>query len=191
MNDMRLIRVALAFVMAGMLTACSPDYDWRRVQPADGGFAAMLPARPASMSQQVALDGIAIEMTLHGARVDDTSYTVGVLRLPDETPATRDRVLAALRQSMVANIAGTESASDSVQVRTEEGSGPQIGRLEGLQIKARGMMRKQPAVLTARFVARGDRIWQAMVLTPEAASQKREHDDSVAQFLDGFVLIVR
>lgn len=187
----RLIRRALALCLAGMLTACSPDYDWRRVQPADGGFAAMLPARPASMSQQVALDGLPIDMSLHGARIDETSYTVGVLRLPDETPATRERVMAALRQSMVANIAGTESAPASVNVRTEDGSGQRVGQETALQIQARGQMRKQPAVLTARFVARGDRLWQAMVLAPESASRKSGHEESVAQFFEGFVLIVR
>ena len=188
---MMVFRIALAVCAAALLAACSPDYDWRRVQPAEGGFAAMLPARPASMTRQVALEGLAIEMSLHGARIDETSYTVGVLRLPDNTPATRDQVLAALRQSMVANIGGTESASSSVQVRVEDGSGQRRGTAPALQVQARGTMRKQPAVLSARFVAQEERIWQVMVLAPESAARRAGYEDSLTQFLDGFVLIAR
>lgn len=188
---MMVFRFALAVCAATLLVACSPEYDWRRVQPADGGFAAMLPARPASMTRQVALEGLAVEMSLHGARIDETSYTVGVLRLPDNTPATRDKVLAALRQSMVANIAGTESASSAVPVRVDDGAGQRRGEASALQVQARGTMRKQPAVLSARLVAQEDRIWQVMVLAPESAARRAGHEESVALFLDGFVLIAR
>lgn len=188
---MRVFRFALAVCAAALLAACSPDYDWRRVQPVDGGFAAMLPARPASMTRQVALEGLAIEMSLHGARIDETSYTVGVLRLPDPTPAIRERVLGALRQSMVANIAGTETASSSVQVRVEDSAGQRRGHAPALQVQARGAMRKQPAVLSARFIAQDDRVWQVLVLAPESAAKRAGHDESVQQFLDGFVLIAR
>jgi len=174
-----------------LLAACSPEYDWRRVQPAEGGFAAMLPAKPASMTRQVALEGLAIEMSLHGARIDETSYTVGVLRLPDDSPGTRERVLAALRTSMVANIAGTEAAARQVQVRIEDGAGQRAGHTTALQVQVRGQMRNQPAVMDARLVAQGNRLWQAMVLAPESASKRAGHEESVAQFLDGFVLLVR
>lgn len=190
------MRLFLMTGLALLLVACSPEYDWRRVQPADAGFAVMLPAKPASMTRQVALEGLAIEMSLHGARIDDASYTVGVLSLPDDTPATRERVLAALRQSMVANIAGTEVATTEVRVPLEYGAGPRTGATPvqstpGLQIRVRGQMRNLPAVMDARLVVRGNRIWQAMVLAPESAARRPGHDDSVVQFLDGFVLIAR
>lgn len=151
----------------------------------------MLPAKPSQMSQRVDLDGLPIEMTLHGARVGEVAYTVGVLRLPDDTPATRERVLAALRQSMVSNIRGTVSNTTQVSVRIDDAQGQRSGSQPAQQIEVSGRMRDAPAAMTARFLGRGDHVWQVMVLAPQPAQQRAGHAESVALFLDGFVLINR
>ncbi|RPH64206.1 MAG: hypothetical protein EHM83_08635, partial [Burkholderiales bacterium] len=98
------------------LSACSPDYNWREIrQPADG-YLVMLPARPASMSRPINLDGLAVTMAMTGARVDDQTFTVGAVRLPDSEPATREKAGAAMRAAMVRNIAGRETAAADVRV---------------------------------------------------------------------------
>ncbi len=176
---------------AGLLAGCSPEYDWRRVQPADAGFAMMLPAKPDQMSRRIQLDGLAIDMTLHGARVNEVAYTVGVLQLPDDNPATRERVLAALRQSMMANIGGTEQRAVPVMVRVEDPSGQRGIPVPAQEVEIHGRMRDQPAVMSARFLAQGRQAWQVMVLAPSAAQARAAHAESVTQFLDGFVLIAR
>lgn len=175
----------------GLLAGCSPEYDWRRVQPAEGGFAVMLPAKPAQMSRSVSLDGLAIEMTLNGARVNEVAYTVGVLKLPDDDTATRERVLAALRLSMAANIGGSEQRAVPVKVQVEDAAGQRRAPMPALEVEVHGRMRDQPAVMTARFLAQGRQAWQIMVLAPAAAQARPGHAESVAQFLDGFVLIAQ
>ena len=184
-------RAVVLILSLAVLAACSPEYDWRRVQPAEGGFATMLPAKPAQMSRSVSLDGLAIEMTLHGARVHEVAYTVGVLKLPDDDAATRERVLAALRHSMAANIGGSEQGAVPVMVQVEDAAGQRRAPMPALEVEVHGRMRDQAAVMTARFLAQGRQAWQIMVLAPAAAQARPGHAESVTQFLDGFVLIAQ
>jgi len=181
---MRRRRAPLAAAACALaLSACSPDYNWREIRPADGGYHVMLPARPASMSRPIDLDGLPVTMTMNGARVDEQSFTVGAVVLPDDAPATRQKAAAAMRAAMVRNIGGRESAQADVQVPVLDGAGRTTATQPGVRIDAAGRHGERPAHMSAQFVVRGKRAWQAVVIGP---SPDPEH---ARQFLDSFRIV--
>lgn len=161
-----IMRTAVALAGAASLVACSPEHDWREVRAEDGGYRVMLPARPAQMTRAIELDGLRVDMTMHGAQARGVAYTVATAKLPDDTEATRERALAVMRVAMVRNIGGTERGSRPVAVALVDAGGTPAGTAPGVEIEAAGRMRDGDAVLLARFVGRGTRVWQAVVLGP-------------------------
>jgi hypothetical protein len=137
------------------------------------------------MTRAINLDGLALEMTMHGAQAREVAYTVGTVVLPDASAATRERVLAAMRIAMVRNIGGAERASRPVEVARVDPSGQRIGVVAATEVEADGRMRDRDATLIARFVAVDGRAWQAVVL---GAAPEREQ---AALFLESLKLVRR
>jgi len=171
-------RAAAALTAALLLAACSPEHDWREVRAEDAGYRVMLPARPAQLTRPINLEGLKVDMAMQGAQARGVAYTVGSVRLPDESEATRERALASMLTAMVRNIGGTERASRPVTVTVVDAGGQAVGTVVGVEVEAVGRMRDAETVLLARFVGSGARVWQAVVLGP---SPDREQ---AAVFLD-------
>lgn len=163
--------------------ACTPTWNWREVRPSGGGYAVLLPGKPASASRPIDLDGLPVTMTMTGARVGETMFTVGAVQLPDGAPATREKATAAMRTAMVRNIGGRESAHAGLALAVLDAGGREVARQPGVRIDAEGRVGDRPMHLAAQFVARGDRAWQAVVMGREADP---EH---ARQFLDSFRIV--
>jgi hypothetical protein len=174
--------LAAAFALS-LLGACSPAYDWREIRVGEDGYVAMMPDKPARMTRPINLDGMMVSMTMQGARVDELSYTVGEVALPDETLETRERAVAAMRTAMVRNINGTESSAEALAVPVVDRAGRRVGTAPGWRIEAAGRAYDKPVVMLALFAARGDHAWQAVVLGPEPDREQ------ASQFFEGFKLV--
>ena len=174
---------ACALACTLLLSACAPDYNWREIRPSGEGYAVMLPGKPASMSRPINLDGLAVTMAMSGARVDDRSFTVGMVVLPDAEPATRERARAAMRAAMVRNIAGRETQVAEMAVPVHDLAGRTSAMQPAVRVEASGRIADRPAHLSALFVARGHRAWQAVVIGP---APDAEH---APVFLDSFRLL--
>lgn len=161
----RLACAGLAWLALG-LAACSPAYDWREWRPEGAGWAVLLPGRPATATREILLGDVRVAMTMHGARVGETSFTVASAALPDAQPATRERALAAMRQALVRNIGGQETAAVPVALPVVDASGQRIGQAAGLAVEASGRVGDAPALLLARLAARDARVVQALVVGP-------------------------
>jgi len=177
-------RAALAATACAFaLAACTPDYNWREIrQPADG-YQVMLPAKPASMSRSINLDGLAVTMTMTGARVGDQTFTVGAAALPAGDAATRDKAATAMRAAMVRNIGGRETALAEVRVPVVDVAGRPGASQPAARIGAEGRVGDRPMHMSAQFVARGSRAWQVVFIGPA--------DDAghAQQFLDSFRIV--
>jgi hypothetical protein len=176
---------AVAIAAAAMLAACSPEHDWREIRAEDARFMVMLPARPATLTRPIDLDGQRFDMTMQGAQAREVAYTVGTVTLPDGSDASRQRALAAMRLAMVRNIGGTERAARPVEVVLVDPGGQPAGRAPGIEIEAVGRMRDREAVLIARFVGTGAQVWQAVVLGPQPDRE------NAALFLESLKLVSR
>jgi hypothetical protein len=184
-RPLRAARFVAALAIVAGLAACSPEHDWREIRAEDADFVVMMPARPASLTRPIDLDGQRLDMAMRGAQAREVTYTVGTVRLPDASDASRERALAAMRLAMVRNIGGTERASRAVEVSVVDPSGRVLGRVGGVEVEAVGRMRDREATLIARFVGDGPHAWQAVVLGP---TPDREH---AALFLESLKLVRR
>ena len=142
----------------------------------------LLPARPATMSREIDLEGRRVQMTMTGARVDQAMFTVGAIQLaaPDAgLDDERVRALAAMQVAMLRNIGAEPRSGDSVRVGRVDGAGASRGAVEGLLIQASGRVAGNAVVMQAIFVGERDRLWQAVAITPPAqAEQARTMLDS-------------
>jgi len=136
---------------AAVLAACSPKFDWREVRGTSAPFVVLLPAKPATHTRSVNLDGISVDMTMTAADAGGVTFAVGTAELPDAAQA--QHALTAMKTALVRNIGGT--------VRKE--TAPAAGTLE---VEAAGT---DSRLLLARFIARDKRIYQVIAVGKESA----------------------
>ncbi len=166
-----------------LLAACAPDYNWREIRPPGTGYLVMLPGKPASMSRPIHLDDLAVTMAMSGARVGEQSFTVGMVELPDSQASTRERAGAAMRTAMVRNIGGRETEAVEAAVPVVDLAGRATAMQPGVRIEASGRLGDRPMHLSALFVARGSRAWQAVMIGPAPDAEHTE------VFLDSFGIL--
>ena len=141
----------MAVACAAVLAACSPKFDLREVRGTSAPFVVLLPAKPATHTRPVNLDGISVDMTMTAADAGGVTFAVGTAELPDAAQA--QHALAAMKTALVRNIGGT--------VRKETTPAP--GTLE---VEAAGT---DSRLLLARFIARDKRIYQVIAVGKESA----------------------
>lgn len=153
---------AACLLCVALLTACSPKFDWREVHGSSAPFVVLLPAKPASHTRTVNLDGLDVSMTMTAADVDGVTFAVGTAELADA--ATAQKALVAMKTALVRNIGGT--------VRTEKTSAPGANPAT-IDVEAAGV---ESRVLLARFVARDKHIYQVVVVGKEGALSREAAD---------------
>jgi hypothetical protein len=153
---------ALPLLLA--LAGCAPDFNWREVKPADPAVAVMLPGKPSSLTQRVRLDGQELVMSMTGARAEGIAFTVACATLPDAAPERRERVLAAMRAGMLANIAGTEERADPLTVALIDTAGATRARVPAVRVSFKGAVQARPTQMRAVFVGEATRACQAVVV---------------------------
>lgn len=186
---LRCLIAVMASAVGGV--ACTPAFNWREVRNLEHRFSVLLPARVAQMTRTIDLDGVALEMTMVGARAEQALFSVGAATLPRDDAALREHALAAMRTAMLNNIAARQfpdpargPASRARAVKMTDASGAVVGAQDGIGIEAAGRVAGEAVVLHAVFVARGERIWQAVAIVPPGLSEQAQ------TMLDSFRIIV-
>jgi hypothetical protein len=171
-------RFSLIIPMAGavLLSACSPTYDWREVPGTDAPYIASFPAKPATHSRAIDLNGMKVTMTMTAARVDDITFAVGSVPAADAKTALAS--INAMKTAMVKNIGGT--------IRGEKMLPPALNQLQVIDVeatgKAAGNNPGQTLTLFARFIAKPDRAYQLIVIGPAQAVPREEVDMFFSSF---------
>ena len=130
---MRSLTAALA---ALLLAGCSPEYDWREIRSVEHGWSAMLPGKPASMTRRIHLQALEVPMSMQGARVQESAFTVASVDLPDDAQPTREAALAAMRAGMLRNIGATEPRTTPIQITVLDPGGKPTGKLAAERVEA-------------------------------------------------------
>jgi len=164
----RLLPASLFFVLAVLLAACNPTYNWRDHTGSDGSFRVQFPSKPSTHTRSVDLGGLRVDMTMTAAEVEGATFAVGTAVTTDAAQA--QAILPAMRHALLRNIgaASTEAAG-------EPGS-PALG------IDATGKGPGGPVRIVGRFVAKGARVYQVIVVG-KPGSVPPEHTE---QFLASF-----
>ncbi|QVQ25068.1 hypothetical protein [Achromobacter deleyi] len=90
-----------------LLAACSPSYNWRELDVADGHVRAAFPARVSTDTRDLKLDTHTLQFTLASATVGEAVFAVGSAPLPPEiaaNPAARQALGVALMRSLYTNM---------------------------------------------------------------------------------------
>lgn len=163
---------------------CAPAFNWRDVRSIEHGFSVLLPARVASMTRTIDLDGQSVDMTLTGARAEQCLFSVGSARLASDESSARAHALASMQTAMLRNI-GAQGlpAVRVITLERTDAAGAPAGRIEAVRVEAMGRLAGEPVVLQAVFVGRGARIWQAVAITPPALVEQGQ------TMLDAFRII--
>jgi hypothetical protein len=166
----RQTRMPAALVVGAllMLAACHPAYDWREIRETDAGYRILLPAKPVSMTRPIDLGGVPVTMAMTGARVDEALFTVGSVALPSADEAARTHATEAMRTAMERNLQGHETKATQVEVPVLDAAGRTVGSVTGTHVEVEGSVAGEPSHMSATFVARGDRAWQAVMIAPVA-----------------------
>ncbi|MFM9436244.1 hypothetical protein ACFDR9_003328 [Janthinobacterium sp. CG_23.3] len=162
------------------LSACSPKFDWRDYRSPDASYSALFPAKPASFTREVDLNGVKANMTMTAAEIDGTTFAIGSADMADAAKAKA--ALAAMKTAMVKNIGGTvKSEKASSAASSSNGASSQKSSIE---IEANGMQNGTPMLLVGRFAAQDKRVYQIIVLGKE----KHLDRDSVETFMSSVKL---
>jgi hypothetical protein len=98
-----LLPPVLSLLLAtALLGACSPKYNWRDYASPDAPYRVMFPAKPASVTRSIDLDGKQVSMTMTAADIDGATFAVGAAEAPDEAQA--QAALPAMMQALLRNI---------------------------------------------------------------------------------------
>ncbi|RZT38699.1 hypothetical protein [Cupriavidus agavae] len=174
--------------LALALSGCSPRYDWRTIVSSDGKYAALYPAKPTNAAREVSIAGRKLPMTMEAANIDGTLFAVGVVTLPGDDPALRRDALASMQAGLVANLgAHPDTPAQARPVTVMSATQPPVP-LDGVEVSVAGVspQDKSPRRLTARLVASGVHVYQAVVLEAGDAARDTRQAEQVEQFLTGF-----
>jgi hypothetical protein len=150
-------------VFIWILAACTPQYDWREVRGTTAPFSVVLPAKPASFTRPINLDGQQVAMTMTAAEINGVTFAVGTATLPDAEKALN--AISSMKTALVKNISGT--------VKQEKSSVNKTSRITSIELDAVGPpssgSKSQPVRLLARFIAREKQVYQIVIVGPEKA----------------------
>lgn len=159
--------ILIASVAAALLGGCSPTYNWRDFTSSDGSFRVLFPAKPSTHTRSIDLGGIRVDMTMTAAEVEGNTFAVGTALAPDAAMA--QATLPAMRQALMRNIGAAQDAAD-----------PAPGK--PLEVDATGKGNGGPVRLVGRFVAKGARVYQVIVV----GKPDRMKPEQTEQFLTSF-----
>lgn len=180
--SMNIIPRSLLLALFAMLTACSPKFDWREIRSDNAAYVIAMPAKPASFTRQIDLDGIKTAMTMTATEVDGVTFAVGTAELPEAPQAQAS--LAAMKTAMVNNIRGTVRQEKVATMPQSQNAN--TGTLAYIEIVASGAADAatggQPRVLFARFVAKERRVYQVIVTGSERTISREIVDTYFSSF---------
>ena len=163
-----------ALLPALLLGACSPKYNWRDYASPDAAYRVLFPAKPASFTRDIDLDGMHVPMTMTAAEVDGATFAVGTAEAPDAARA--QAAVEAMQLALLRNI----GARTELQAASASASG--AGSRASSDVDATGQANGERTRLVGHFEARGKRFYQVIVMgSPKAMPQ-----DQVEQFLGSF-----
>jgi len=144
---------ALALLVAcAALAACAPELDWRALSVPEGRFGVLLPCKARHEARPLKAAAGGLTMTLYACSVKQGTMGVAYADFPAAALA-RDQgraQLDAARDALLRNISGRVLAQEDIE----------IAGLPGRQIYAEGRAGAQPALLKARFLVSGNRLYQ-------------------------------
>jgi hypothetical protein len=139
-------------LLCAALAGCAPELDWRELTVPEGKFSALLPCKPHHETRTFNAAAGTVTMAMYACSLKRGTMAVAYADYPAAALAAgqmREQVDAA-RDALLRNI--------GAGARTEEEVA--IAGVPGRQVYAEGRAGAQVALLKARFVVAGSRLYQ-------------------------------
>ena len=155
-----------AAVVACLLSACNPTFNWRDVRPDDTRLGLLLPCKPDKAEKVVPLGGRATPLRLLGCDAGGATFAVAVADLGDSA-----RAAEVLTQWQAATLANMKAGTPQLTPLRLKGAALSPAPV---RVKAQGQRADGTAVSSqAAYFAQGTQVFQAVVyadkLSPDVA----------------------
>lgn len=180
MRKISLPLLATTLLATVLVSACSPKFNWRDYRSNDAPYTVQFPGKPAQQTRNVDLDGQQVSLTMTATEIDGTTFAVASGELQDATHA--QMAMVAMKTAMIKNIDGVVSSDKMSAVSS--GDGANGGQQTSIDIEAKGSQNGVPMLLSGKFIAKGKRVYQVIVV----GRQKEVVRDTVDTFMDSFKL---
>jgi hypothetical protein len=181
MRKISISAISVSVLAAAALSACSPTYNWRNYSSPDAPYRVMFPAKPATYTRKVDLDGMQVNMTMAAAEVEGTMFAVGSAEAPDAAHA--QAALQAMKTALVRNIGGTVTSEKAASAAAS--SNGATTQSTAIDVDATGTRNGAPVHLIGHFVSRDKRFYQVVVMGKPSAVVPEQTE----QFLSSFKLL--
>ena len=148
-------------MVVGVLTACSPALNWRKVTVAQ--LAAQLPCKPDQAQRDVELAGARRTIAMWGCEANGALYAVSYVQL--ESPADVERVAAAWQEAAIRKIAG--AAAQPLPWKAPSARGSADATTATLLQATATAADSQPLQARWAWLTRGDTVYHLAVFAPE------------------------
>ncbi len=110
----RVLIIACAWILGGVLTACSPALNWRETRVSGSSVYALFPCKPDAHVRRVALAGTELPMHMSSCAADGSVFAVSHVDVGDAQRVSQ--VLQALRTLAAGNIGAAATVIGAQQV---------------------------------------------------------------------------
>jgi hypothetical protein len=176
-----LFRTAMgAALAAAAVSGCSPKFDWRDFRSTEAPYAVLFPGKPATHTRSISLGGETVKMQMAAAEVDGVTFAVGAAEMADAAHA--QAAIAAMKNTMVANIGGTVTSEKQASAAVSSGGVSQ--QQHSIDVEAKGARNGEALRMVGRFIARDKRVYQLIVI----GKDKHMVNDEIDTFMRSFKL---
>lgn len=172
--------LGLILFCTGLLSACSPTYDWRSVSDESQGWQALFPGKPAMVERTISLkigdEAQAVQLMLRAVRIKEQTFSVGVARFVNPNHPPLQALADVLRESRIQNIRGKLVVQPKAEP-TDQSAGLVVAKG---QIQLKPNATPVPARLQTLSRIHQGQVIEALVVGPEAGY----HQEAAQQFLE-------
>ena len=162
-----------ALMCCALLAGCSEELNWRELHSQAGGFALMLPSKPARIDHAAQIGGASVQLHMLSSQLDGMAFGAAYAERPVNIPA--ERLVSESRDALLRNING----------RIETESKIEVGGARGIEFHATGQAGAEPMRLAARLLVDQDRLYQVVFIGRTA----RAAEVDLRFYLDSFRLL--
>jgi hypothetical protein len=155
-----------------VLSACSPQYNWREVHGNNVPFTVLMPAKADAFTQDIDLNGTKVAMTMTAADVADVTFAVGTASFADA--ATAQNALALMKTGLIANIGGVPLNAVP--------PGKEIANARSITLAATGSDRGKSLKMLGRLYNIDNRAYQVIIV----GDPKKMNDEAIETFFTSF-----
>jgi hypothetical protein len=139
-------------LLCATLAACAPELDWRELSVPEGRFSVLLPGQARHETRMLNTTAGVLKMTMYACSLKQGTMGVAYTDYPAAAHAgdTMREQLDTARDALLRNVGAEAHTEEEIP----------IAGLPGRQVYAEGRAGTQGALLKARFVVAGDRLYQ-------------------------------